>query len=142
MLGATSGVQAQTMRADSLPNGVVVYNDVRLAALTKLQSDVNEKNNLTRKFSHGFRIQVMNSNDRNKVMEAKTKLLQNFPEEKVYLLYQAPFFKLRFGNFRTRPDAENYQQQLNQLFPGVFVIPSPIEPKPEWFKQAADDGTL
>jgi hypothetical protein len=137
LAGFTAG--AQIIQTDTLAGGsILVYQDARLDLLIKKQADYNEKMNLTRKFSTGFRIQVVNTTDRTEAVTAKTKLLQQFPEEKVYLLYQEPYFKVRFGNFRSRSDAEQYQQQLDKLFPGVFIIPSPIEPKPEWFKEAAD----
>jgi hypothetical protein len=137
-----TGVSAQTTKTDTLAGGqLLVSRDVRLDLLIKKQAEYNEKMNLVRKFSHGYRIQIINTTDRAEAINVKTKLLQEFPEEKVYLLYQEPYFKIRFGNFRNRSDADDYQLKLNKLYPGVFVIPSAIEPKPEWFKEA-EDGTL
>ena len=55
-----------------------------------------------------------------------------FPELKTYLYYQAPYFKLKAGNFRSRSEAEEYQKKLNKFFPnGVFVMTDTIELKPE-----------
>jgi hypothetical protein len=135
--------RAQVIQTDTLAGGNILVNeDARLDLLIKKQADYNEKVNLTRKFSTGFRIQVINTTNREEAVTAKTKLLEQFPEEKVYLLYQEPYFKVRFGNFRNRSDAEEYEKQLDNLFPGVFIIPSSIEPKPEWFKEAAGDGQM
>jgi hypothetical protein len=47
-------------------------------------------------------------------------------------MYQAPYFKLRFGNFIEKQEAVEYRKQLSILFPsGTFIIPSEIEVKPE-----------
>jgi hypothetical protein len=131
---------AQVVQTDTLQGGNIrVYQENRMALLEKKQAEYNEKVNLTRKYSHGFRIQVLNTNDRNEATAVKTKLLQLFPGEKVYLLYQEPNFRVRFGNFRKQSDADDFLQQINKLYPGVFLIPSPIEPKPEWLKEGAED---
>ena len=138
---AGSAARAQVLQTDTLSGGnVLVHQDPRLDLLIKKQADYNEKMNLVRKFSTGFRIQVLNTVNRGDAVAARTRLLTEFPTEKVYLLYQEPYFKVRFGNFRNRGDAEEFQEKLDKLFPGVFIIPSPIEPKPEWFKEAAGDG--
>jgi hypothetical protein len=142
LIGAQTTV-AQVVQTDTLQAGnIKVYQDNRMATLEKKQAEYNEKMNLTRKYSHGFRIQVLNTTDRNEATAVKTKLLQLFPGEKVYLLYQEPYFRVRFGNFRKQSDADDFLQQINKLYPGVFLIPSPIEPKPEWLKEGAEDGTM
>lgn len=143
MLSAGFTAGAQVIQTDTLAGGNILVNrDSRLDLLIQKQADYNGKMNLVRKFSTGFRIQVVNTTDRAEAVSAKTKLLTQFPEEKTYLIYQEPYFKVRFGNFRSRSDAEEYQERLNNLFPGVFIIQSPIDPKPEWFKEAAGDGQM
>lgn len=51
-------------------------------------------------------------------------------------MYQAPYFKIRIGNFADKNKANDLKKELNRLFPaGVFVIPSEIEHKPEKDKE-------
>lgn len=133
-----AGVRVDTLQAGN----VLVYRDSRFDLLVRKQAEYNEKVNLTRKYSHGFRIQVLNTTDRADAVSTKTKLLQLFPEEKVYLLYQEPYFKVRVGNFRDRGEADGALQELGKSFPGSFVIPSAIEPKPEWLKETGDNGPM
>ena len=46
-------------------------------------------------------------------------------------MYQFPFFKLKFGNFTEREEAESYLQDILQLFPtGVYVVRDIVEVKP------------
>jgi hypothetical protein len=76
----------------------------------------------------GYRLQVLNSTDRNLVYRTKAMLYQRFPGNGVYVVSQAPFFKLRFGNFTSKPDADRYKKILAPLFPsGVYVINDVIE---------------
>ena len=98
----------------------------------KKQIEINEVTTRnSRRSAPGYRIQVISTNDRTKAMAAKTKIYQRFPELKAYLMYQAPFFKLKVGNFTEREEAESYLQDILQLFPtGVYVVRDIVEVKP------------
>jgi len=112
-------------------NTVVVNKDSRIELLVRKQMEINEETTReTRRNVPGYRIQLVNSPDRNGVYAAKTKVYQQFPELKLYLMYQSPNYKLKAGNFRTQEEAEEYSRQLSKLFPsGVYVIRDTIEVK-------------
>lgn len=117
--------------------GVVVVKDARLDQLVRKQQEINEETTRdSRRSMPGFRIQVISSTDRNKVYAAKSKVYQQFPDLKPYVMYQPPYYKLRVGNFRTQPEAEDFEKQLSQLFPsGLYVIRDTIEVTPERLKE-------
>jgi hypothetical protein len=110
---------------------VVVTKDARIDLLVKKQIAINEETTReSRQHVPGFRIQVINTPDRNKVYDAKAKVYQEFPDWKPYLLYQAPNYKLRVGDFKTQEEADAALQQLAKLFPsGLYVIRDIIEIK-------------
>jgi SPOR domain len=112
-------------------NTVVVNKDSRIEILVRKQVEINEETTReTRRNIPGYRIQLVNSADRNAVYAAKTKVYQQFPELKLYLMYQSPNYKLKAGNFKTQEEAEEYSRQLSKLFPsGVYVIRDTIEVK-------------
>jgi len=114
-------------------NTVVVNKDPRIDLLVKKQIDINEEATRdSRRTAQGYRILVINSNDRKKVFDAKAKIYQLYPDLKLYLLYQAPFYKLKVGNFKTRDEAQEYLQALTRDFPsGLFIVRDIIEVKPE-----------
>jgi len=114
-------------------NSVVVHKDPRLDLLVKKQIEINEVTTRnSRRSAQGYRIQVISTNNRTRALEAKTKMYQRFPELNTYLMYQSPFFKLKVGNFIDRRDAEDYLQDIKQLFPtGVYVVRDMVEVKPE-----------
>jgi hypothetical protein len=127
-----AAIMAQTDTA-----GIVVHKDARIDQLIHRQMEINEETTRdSRRSMPGFRIQVISSTDRNKVFAAKTKVYQQFPDLKPYLLYQPPYYKLRVGNFKTQTEAEEFQKQLSSLFPnGLYVIRDTIEVTPERLKE-------
>jgi hypothetical protein len=114
-------------------SSVVVHKDPRIDLLVKKQIQVNELTTRdARRFVQGYRILVMNTNDRNKATNAKTKIYQEFPELKAYLMWQSPFMKLKVGDFKTREEAEPYLSEIQRFFPtGVYIIRDVIEVNPD-----------
>jgi hypothetical protein len=112
---------------------VAVHKDPRIDMLIKKQININEETTRdTRRSMAGYRIFVINSNDRNKVFAAKAKIYQSYPELKPYLMYQPPFYKLKVGNFKTKEEAEEYRKELSRDFTtGLYIIKDVIEVKPE-----------
>ena len=79
----------------------------------------------------GFRIQVLSTNKREDAFNAKNILSANFPDQKSYVLYQSPNFKVRVGNFLKSEDAENFKKQVASLFAqGIYVVADAIEYSP------------
>jgi hypothetical protein len=112
-------------------SSVTIHKDPRIDLLIKKQAQINEETS-KKKTAKGYRLLIVNSNNRDEAINAKSKLYQLFPELKSYLYYQAPYFKLKAGNFKTRAEAEEYQNKLNRYFPNnVFIMSDIIELKPE-----------
>ena len=115
---------------DTVNSNVFVVKDNRIDLLAKKKAEINKKAADARRPTKGYRIQVLNTTDRTQALAAKSKLLSVYPEHKTYLMYQAPYFKLRIGNFVERAEADVLKKELAKLFPaGVFIIPSDIEYK-------------
>ncbi len=112
---------------------VVVNKDPRIDLLVNKQIEINEVTTRnSRRAAPGFRILVISSNDRNKVIDAKTKMYREFPELKAYMMYNSPFFRLKVGNFRERTDAEEYLSRIQRLYPtGIYIVPDTIEIRPD-----------
>jgi hypothetical protein len=121
------GSYAQTDSSAS----VAIHKDPRVELLKAKQAEINEVTTRNaRRTGQGFRILVINTNDRNKAYEAKTRIYQSFPELRAYLMYQTPFIKLKVGNFKTREEADDYVERIKRLFPtGVYVVRDMIELK-------------
>lgn len=115
--------QDSTFQNLSDSSTVVIHKDPRIDLLIKKQAEINEIAFKTAKRNvRGFRIMVINTNDRNAAINAKARMYTLFPELKSYLTYQSPYFRLKVGNFLDRKDAEDYQKKIEKYFPkGVFI---------------------
>ena len=119
--------QTQT-KADTLANGTVFIHDSRFDLLVDKKAEINKLAAELANPSKGFRVQVISSSNRTEVINAKSAILSSYPEHKVYLMYQAPYFKLRVGNFIDEADAKKFKKEISRMYPsGVMVIPSEIE---------------
>ena len=109
---------------------IIVHKDARVDLLTEKQAAINK---VTSKMTadglfKGYRLQVLNTRSRDDAFKLKTSLLENFPDEKVYVLYQSPYFKVRIGNFVKRSDAEDFKKQLNLYSSSpAYVVDDVIE---------------
>lgn len=90
---------------------------------------VVKKKTVTKKLVDGYQLQVLNTTDRTEAINAKSLLLTKYPNQKTFLLFQNPYYKIRFGNFLTETEAVNYQKKIESYFANVFVIPVKIEIK-------------
>jgi hypothetical protein len=122
-----------TVSAQADSGALVVHKDPRIDLLIKKQAEINEYTTReARSNVQGFRIQVINTTDRGAAIQAKTKVYRLYPELKAYLLYQAPYFRLRVGNFTNRKDAETYQNKLSKEFKqNLFIVNDVVEVNPD-----------
>lgn len=129
-------------QTDSVPaTTVVIHKDFRLDILARKEAELNAAAiKAAARTAMGYRLQVLSTNDREQAMKIRTQLLQRFPDQKVYMLYQMPYVKLKFGNFTSKDEAELYKKQISRMLGGasVYTISERIEVKPE--KDFKDDN--
>ena len=131
IVSVNSFSQDTTRRKTVDTPSVVVHKDPRIELLVKKQIQINEETSReARRTGRGYRLLVINTNQRDEAVDAKTKVYTFFPELKSYLIYQSPYFKLKVGNFKERKEAEEYRERLQKYFPkGVFIMNDTIELK-------------
>ena len=111
-------------------DSIIVIKDARLDILTSKQVLINKRMAMLTPSGlyKGFRIQVISTSNREDAFRIKADLLSKFPEQKTYILYQSPNFKVRIGNYLKKDEAEKFKAQLNKLFPqGVYIVEDGIE---------------
>ncbi len=124
---------------DSLIMGVarVVVKDQRINILGKKMAEFNEMlstNKTGYKMVKGYRLMLLSTSDRNQAMTVRSKILQLYPEHKVYMTFQSPFIKLKFGNFEEKSEAERHRKQLSSmgiLENNIYLVPDMVEIKVE-----------
>jgi len=130
LIFVSTGLFAQTNITDSIrknafqeiskqetPAGGVVnfHQDKRIEKL------VIENTTTTSAVVHGFRVQVYSSNAhrtaREEAFSLEQKLIEAFPEMKVYVSYSSPFWKVRIGDFFAQDEARSFSEELLRRFP-------------------------
>ena len=119
---------------------IIVKKDSRLDVLTARQAAINKRATI---LSHnykgpGFRVQVVSTNNRQMAYGIKSKLLQNFPNEKTYIIFQSPYFKVRIGNFTGKDAAESFLNDVQRVLSiNAYIVRDNVEITP-----AGDDTNL
>jgi hypothetical protein len=136
ILAAGKMLLAQAVPADTtLPGKVTVNKDPRIDLLAKAQVDIaNANTKMAARFAKGYRLFVLKTDDRDYAMKVRAYLLQNFPDEKVIMSFQAPFIKMKFGDFVDKEDAEKVKKQITRdgvVKGGIYVVPDTVEVKPD-----------
>jgi hypothetical protein len=126
-----------TAITDTASQGKIsVFKDSRLDILAKKEAAFNEANgsSLGPRSAKGYRLMLLSTSDRPAAMRVRSRLLERFPEQKVYMSFQPPYIKLRFGNFLEKADAEKYKKEIIRsklVTNNIYLLPETIEVKPE-----------
>ena len=125
---------------DSVITGTVVINkDPRLDILAKKELEFNT---FGLKSAKGYRLLVLSSNEREKAMKVRARLLQLYPEQKVYMVFQTPFIKLKFGNFVNKSDAEKYKDMITRarlVTNNIYIVGEAVEVKPDKNREKTEE---
>jgi hypothetical protein len=133
---------AQNGNPDSVVIGTVtVSKDLRIETLGRKMTEYNESLAKKNRSTRGYRLMLLTTNDREKAIKVRTQLLQRFPDQSIYMVFQSPFIKLKMGNFQDRGEATDIRRQVMaaKIITGnIYIIPELIEVKAEKFIQSDD----
>ncbi|MFZ4619668.1 MAG: SPOR domain-containing protein [Bacteroidota bacterium] len=75
----------------------------------------------------GFRVQILATNMFEEANTARTAVTQLFPELWIYLVFEAPTYKIRAGDFSNRAEAKSLMDQLKaQGYKNAWIVPDRI----------------
>lgn len=90
---------------------------------TTQKDTINSLNNLEK----GYRVQIIISQNEDELIEIQDKIMQK-TDEKIYIIFELPNYKLRIGNFISRKEAENFQRKIVKLgYKTAWVVPTMVE---------------
>ena len=99
---------------------VEIIKDIRIDDLIKQQSAIIPPSTVPQ--ITGYRIQLFFDTERNLVDEARSKFVTAYPKIDTYIVYTAPNYFLKVGNFRTRLEAEKIKSTIDREFPTNFIV--------------------
>lgn len=71
---------------------------------------------------NGYRIQLAFEQSKSEIEKHRTTFSNSFPKIDTYVIYSAPNFFLKVGDFRTKIEAEKVKSQVESDFPTSNVI--------------------
>jgi len=105
---------------DVVDSSLTIERDVRLDSLVMRHRRINQQKN----GFDGYRVQLFSGTGTEARLQAnnlRAEFMGLNPDIPAYLIYQAPNFKVRVGDFRTELEAIRMQRELSYQFPGGFV---------------------
>ncbi|MEO6904983.1 MAG: SPOR domain-containing protein [Ginsengibacter sp.] len=115
-------------------NKVVVFKDYRLDILQQKEAELNTAT--FKRQAHtaqGYRLMILNTSDKDYAFKVRAELLQKFPEQKPYMWYANPYIRIKFGNFKTKEEADVYKNQISKMLGGanIYYLSESIEVTPD-----------
>ena len=101
---------------------VNISADPKIEQLIDVHKSVNSRNSKTK----GYRVQIIQDSNRDLVREKKIELLGLYPNLRAYETYEAPFYKLRLGDFKDRYDAYRVFKNVKGTFKRAFIVQDKI----------------
>lgn len=86
----------------------------------------------------GYRIQIISSPKKDEAKKAKSQFASRYQQMDAHEIYQQPFFIIKVGDFLTKLEAEKYHREIEEFFPGSFIVPDVIEPYNQYVVKATD----
>ncbi len=124
----SSVLWGQTSKGDKpiLNNpGITIKSDARLDSLITLQQAFLEENQTMK----GWRVQIFfegGNNSHQKALAQKSSFITNHQDIPVYLIFNAPYYKVRVGDFRKRSEAELFLETIKSSYPNAFIVKEEI----------------
>ncbi|SIT91211.1 sporulation protein [Pontibacter indicus] len=78
------------------------------------------------RYAQGYRILAYNGSERQTVMDLRKAIIARVPEQKDYLTYQQPNFRLKIGDYFSRIEAQQVLNQISDLVPNAHIVQDQI----------------
>ncbi len=104
---------------------VKIYQDSRVDTLVARHIRYNQAH----QEMDGYRIQIFfdaGNNSLSRAQRVVDEFMTLYPSDTAYISFSEPYYKVRVGDFRTRLEAQGYQQRIQRDFPNAFVIKDKI----------------
>ena len=91
------------------------------ALFVKYENILKSKNGV-----EGWRVQLLFKAKQKEITQLKIDFIKLYPEIPTYLEYEAPYYRVLVGNFRTKLEAIKIKHQISKNFPGAYPVPEII----------------
>ncbi|OFX33085.1 MAG: hypothetical protein A2X08_11205 [Bacteroidetes bacterium GWA2_32_17] len=100
---------------------ITLNQEPRIEAIVAKHIEINQK----AKGFPGYRVQVYfgsGSDAKSLANKVRNNLNNEFPDYDSYLIYEAPYFKVRIGDFRNRNESYKAFKLIQSNYPQAFIV--------------------
>lgn len=122
----TEGIEFVNSPSNNLLKENQIIQDSRIDTLLQRHIAINKRRNGI----DGYRLEIFFNSDHNareKALEVKTEFLKRYPDLDAYIQFQAPNFRVRIGNFRTKSEALKVKERIKRHYPNAFRVDDIIQ---------------
>jgi hypothetical protein len=94
----------------------------RVLALLDTMANVNK----AIKYAQGYRILAYTGTERKTAMDMRRAIIERIPEERDYLQYRQPTFRLKVGDYLTRIEAQQVLSRIQDITPNALIVTDQI----------------
>lgn len=102
----------------SFSQSVQITEEPVITAMMTRFAEINKSKPTT----SGWRVQVYATTDRESIDLEKKKFRQNYPNIWADWTHSSPYYRLKAGAFATKMEAQRLLYQLEEGYPGAFVV--------------------
>ncbi len=119
------GVDTTEEQRPEILNRLTVIQDPRLEKMLTWHISQNKLMN----GMGGYRVEIFFSPDADaldKALKKKVEFLSDYTDIPVHIKYDAPNFRLRVGDFRTKNEALKLYKKIKKAYPMAFIVADKI----------------
>ncbi len=102
---------------------VIIEADERINNLLDKQTKLNKSKDGV----SGYRIQLKNTSSQKDANALRARFNSAFPNLKSYLNYDAPYYKIRVGDYLTKMESQKDLNEIRKAYSGAYLVPCHIQ---------------
>lgn len=102
---------------------VIIEGDERINNLLNKQTKLNKSKDGV----SGYRIQLKNTSSQKDANALRARFNSAFPNLKSYLNYDAPYYKIRVGDYLTKMESQKDLNEIRKAYSGAYLVPCHIQ---------------
>lgn len=102
---------------------IIIEADKRINELINKQTKINKSKDGV----SGYRIQLKNTSSQKDANALRSRFNSAFPNLKSYLNYDAPYYKIRVGDYLTKMESQNDLNEIRKAYSGAYIVPCHIQ---------------
>ena len=107
----------------SLFGQVIITEDKSVSKAMEIYEEVSNQN----EYVEGWRIQIINTDDRREMEAAESKFFQMYPDKETEWKHVQPYYQVIVGHYHSKLELEPFLRELKEEFPRAIAIRSKID---------------